>query len=255
MDPSLLTVYTSPFPKKRIGREYDGGYVIVDIPNPTYSLLLAGGICSDISFEEEFITTYHTTCIALDGTIDRLPETTTTDIQFIKKNIHYMNDAEHTNLHDIIDQYEHIFVKMDIEGYEIPWIASLKEEHMNKFEQIVMEFHFPFSLNEGFIFYKLTQTHTLVHFHGNNNCGVRNYEGIIIPNVFECTYLHNKYFTSPPTLNKDTIPGILDMRNIFDYAEIGINYPPFVHNITEKQIANDEEVLEVSQEPCHSLKK
>jgi hypothetical protein len=197
MDPSLLTVYTSPFPKKRIGREYDGGYVIVDIPNPTYSLLLAGGICSDISFEEEFITTYHTTCIALDGTIDRLPETTTTDIQFIKKNIHYMNDAEHTNLHDIIDEYEHIFVKMDIEGYEIPWLLSLSDDNLNKFKQITMEIH---GLNDdsfGFTkenkiecLKKLSNSHYLIHAHANNYNSVKDN----IPDVLELTYIRKNYY-------------------------------------------------------------
>ena len=36
MDPRVLTVYKSPFPKKRIGRDIDGGYVIIDIPNVDY---------------------------------------------------------------------------------------------------------------------------------------------------------------------------------------------------------------------------
>ena len=37
MNPSVLTVYKSPFEKKRIGRDYDGGYIISEIPDIKYS--------------------------------------------------------------------------------------------------------------------------------------------------------------------------------------------------------------------------
>jgi hypothetical protein len=57
---------------------------------------------------------------------------------------------------------------MDIEGGEIPWIESLNNEQMNKFEQIVMEFHFPFTDNEKNTFEKINNTHYLIHFHPNN---------------------------------------------------------------------------------------
>jgi hypothetical protein len=99
---------------------------------------------------------------------------------------------------------------------------------MNKFEQIVMEFHHPFSEREIDVFDKINKSHYLVHFHGNNCCGVRNHYGVIIPNVFECTYLHKKYFTDKPELNTDLIPGNLDMKNTGN-DEIYINYPPFVN--------------------------
>ena len=54
------------------------------------------------------------------------------------------------------------------------------------------------------------------------------YNGVIIPNVFECTYLHKKYFANVPELNKDSIPSILDMKNT-SRDEIYINHPPFVN--------------------------
>ena len=55
MDSYVLTVFKSPFEKKRLGRDYDGGYIIAEIPNVKYTTLLAGGIQTDISFEEDFI--------------------------------------------------------------------------------------------------------------------------------------------------------------------------------------------------------
>ena len=62
---------------------------------------------------------------------------------------------------------------MDIEGSEIEWLNSLNKEQMNKFNQIVMEFHRPFGEKERNTFYKLNKTHILVHFHGNNCRGLR----------------------------------------------------------------------------------
>jgi hypothetical protein len=228
MNPNVLTVYKSPFPKIRLGKDFDGGYIIADIPNVNYSILIAGGIDNDVSFEEEFVNKYtNTKCFAFDGTINNLPSENE-NITFIKKNIGFENNNNVTNLNDIINAYTNIFVKMDIEGGEIPWIKSLSDEQINKFEQLVMEFHLPFTDNEINVFDKINKNHYLIHFHGNNCCGTREHNGVIMPNVFECTYLHKKYFETIPELNTDTIPGVLDMKNI-ENEEIYINYPPFVN--------------------------
>ena len=228
MNPSVLTVYKSPFPKIRLGKDYDGGYIIADLPNIKYDTFLAGGIEYDISFEEHFIEKYpNVKCFAFDGTINALPKSNS-NITFIRKNIGFENNEHITNMHDIINANECIFVKMDIEGGEVPWIKSLNAEQMNKFEQIVMEFHFPFTSNEIDVFDKINKSHYLIHFHGNNCCGVRNHNGVSIPNVFECTYLHKKYFPNIPELNTDVIPSVLDMKNTMN-DEIHIDYPPFVN--------------------------
>jgi hypothetical protein len=228
MDPSVLTVYQSPFQKIRIGKEYDGGYVIAVIPDVKYSLLLAGGVADDISFEEDFINKYGATCIAFDGSINRLPKNNTS-VVFLNKNIGFNNTNTETNLHDFINCNNNIFIKMDIEGGEIPWIKSLSDKQMNKFEQIVMEFHLPYSDKEIDVFDKINTNHILIHLHVNNCCGFRNHRGVSMPNVFECTYVHKKYFTQPIKLNTSPIPDPIDMRNIEGAPECCINWPPFVN--------------------------
>lgn len=228
MDPSVLTVYKSPFPKIRLGKDNDGGYIIAVIPDINYKIFLAGGIETDISFEEDFIKKYpDVKCYAFDGTINGLPHKND-KITFIKKNIGSTNNIHETNIHDIINAHDSFFIKMDIEGGEIPWIKSLSDGQINKFEQIVMEFHFPFTDAEVDVFNNLNKTHYMIHFHGNNCCGVRNHKGVDIPNVFECTYLHKKHFISPPDLNTDPIPSPLDMKNTGN-GEIYLSWPPFVH--------------------------
>ena len=229
MNPYSLTIYKSPFTKIRLGKDNDGGYVFSDIPNVNYSVLIAGGIDRDVSFENDFVKKYpNTKCYAFDGTISTLPDFSS-DITFIKKNIGGENTEKMTNLHDIIDEHECIFIKMDIEGDEIPWINSLSSEQMNKFDQIVIEFHGPFSYNEKFIFDKINRQHYLVHLHGNNCREIICYNGFFMPTLFECTYLHKKYFTSKPEFNTDPIPSELDMPNVVSREDIHINYPPFVY--------------------------
>ena len=229
-----LTVYKSPFTKIRLGKENDGGYVIADIPNINYDIILSGGIDTDISFEHDFVSKYNSLCYAYDSSIDSI-DITHPNITFIKKNINfYVNDLT-TNLHDEINSYSSIFIKMNIEGGEYAWIESLTTEQLSKFEQITMEFHFTMSKTE--FFQKLNQTHYLIHFHGNNCCGTYTDMGIAIPHVFQCTYLHKKYIITPE-LNQDIIPGPLDMNDIAG-PDIFINYPPFVHLIPTDPITSD----------------
>ena len=79
------------------------------------------------------------------------------------------------------------------------------------------------------MFTKLNATHMLVHFHPNNNCqGVKTHEQIMIPDVFECTYLR-KDIAKITGLNREKIPGVLDSANNASRPDIIIDYPPFVN--------------------------
>lgn len=228
MNPQVLTVYKSPFNKKRVGKNNDGGYIIVEIPDVNYDLFLAGGIAYDVSFEEHFLSLYPSVkAYAFDGTINSLPKEIP-QLNFVKKNIGDVETDKITNIHSIINEYNNIFVKMDIEGGEVPWIKSLDDKMLNKFDQIVIEFHNPFYAKEIEMFNKINKNHYLIHFHANNCCGVRKHQNVVIPNIFECTYLHKKYFTTVPEKNKEPIPGPLDMKNTKN-DEIFINHPPFVN--------------------------
>ena len=247
MDPSVLTVYEPPFPKMRLGKDYDGGYVIILVPNPKYSILLSGGISNDISFEAAFCNKFKTKCFAFDASIDKLPSLND-DITFVKKYIGSENNGSYTDLTEYILKYENIFVKMDIEGGEIPWINSLSESSINKFEQICIEFHAPFSNQEIPVFDKLNKSHYLVHFHGNNCCGTRIHKETEIPNVFECTYLHKKYFKEKPLLNKCVIPSPIDMKNVLENDEIYLSGPPFVIKMSIIKKCN-------RQNPFYNFKK
>jgi len=239
MNPNLVTLYKSPFPKKRIGRMADGGYVIADIPYMKYDALIAGGVCDDISFEEDFIRYQGSTdfmVYAYDGTVNDIPRSSfKSQIHFVKKNIGDVDSDTYTNLHVLFSHYTNsaqpkLFVKMDIEGGEVSWIRSLSEDHMNSIAQFVMEFHRPFGSEEADMFKKINQTHIMIHLHPNNACGDRIHQGVFMPEVFECTYLHKRFFNGEAELNTDYIPNdAVDVRNIAWNQEIYMGHPPFVH--------------------------
>ena len=81
----------------------------------------------------------NTQCIAYDGTIPGI-NISNKNITFVKKNINTFNDNNNTNLYSDIESNNNIFLKMDIEGYEIPWINTLSYKQLNKFSQISESF-------------------------------------------------------------------------------------------------------------------
>jgi hypothetical protein len=60
---------------------------------------------------------------------------------------------------------------------------------------------------------KINKTHTLVHFHANNGCKIQMVEGILLPHVYELTFIRNE-FVPEKVRNTDALPTKLDMRNI-----------------------------------------
>ena len=235
-----LTVYKSPFPKKRLGKINDGGYIVCDISGINYDCFLSAGIECDTSFEEDFLKEYpNLICYAFDGTINSFPSDNS-NMLWIKKNIGNTNTKSTTNLHNLLEKYNNIFIKMDIEGAEIEWLESLNETHMNNISQLVIEFHNPFSEREKQIFKKINKTHSLLHFHGNNCCGTRTYEGIEVPKIFECTYINKKYIKDNLELNDEVIPSSLDSPNLVNKSEIFINHPPFVNFKNEFELESEE---------------
>lgn len=153
--------------KTRIGQDGDGGYCILLQNN--YDLLLSGGIAYDTSFEDHFLKLYdNIVCEAFDGSINSIPENSNKKIHFTKKFIGFDNNNNYTNCHHIINKYNDIFVKMDIEEGEYDFFRSLSEKQIQKFKQIVLEVHFPNTIRRWNLLNKLAKTHYLIHVHGNN---------------------------------------------------------------------------------------
>jgi hypothetical protein len=230
----LLKVYR--FDKKcRYGANTDGGYVTADLGN-VYDCYISAGISNEESFSRDFINKYNMNeynSFGFDGTIHNYPYNYTKNISFIQKNINSFDDDNNTNLSFLMSKYENIFLKMDIEGGEYPWLLNINEEYLKKFKQIVIEFHG--ITNDGWncsyddkvkCLEKLSNTHYIVHAHGNNNSHVINN----IPDVIELTYVNKNYFDSVPELNTQSLPiSNLDFQNHYGFDEINLNFYPFVN--------------------------
>jgi hypothetical protein len=229
----LLKVYNFDN-KYRCGVDQDGGYVLAELDGK-YDCYISAGISNEESFSRDFINKYKMTkynSYAFDGTIDDYPYHYTKDITFIKKNINSFFDDNNANLAYLSNIYNNIFLKMDIEGGEYPWLLQIKEEKLLNFKQIIIEFH-GITDNGWKCRYddkvkcleKLSKTHYIVHAHGNNYAKVVNN----IPDVIELTYVNKKYFKSVPKLNTIPLPIInLDFPNNTSINDINLNFYPFV---------------------------
>ena len=231
----LLKVYN--FDNKiRLGCNRDGGYIVGELDG-SYDCYISAGVGDDESFSRDFINKYkmnECNCFAFDGSIDTYPYNYTKNIAFIKKYINNYNDDNNTNLFDLINNYNNIFLKMDIEGGEYPWLLNINDTQLDKFKQIVFEFHG--ITNDGYncnyddkvkCFDKLSKTHYIIHAHGNNHGHCVNY----IPDVIELTYINKKYFNIEPELNKHILPiPNLDFPNHNQATDINLNFYPFVNN-------------------------
>jgi len=230
----LLKVYN--FEKKvRCGTNSDGGYVIADLDGG-YDCYISAGISYEESFSRDFINKYNmneNNSFGFDATIDNYPNHYTNKISFIKKNINNFNDDNNTNLSFLTESYNNIFLKIDIEGGEYKWLLGIDENQLNKFKQIVIEFHGVNDDSWGCNYSdkikcleKISKTHYIVHAHGNNHSLL-----IInnVPCVIELTYVNKNYFNSTPDFNEEPLPIFnLDFPNRFNSDDINLNFYPFV---------------------------
>ncbi len=215
--------------KVRLGNKNDGGYVIGEISND-YDCYISCGISNEESFSRDFINKYNIqNSYGFDGTIEKYPIEYTDKINFIKKNINNFNDENNDDLVNIIEKYEKIFLKMDIEGGEYNWIKDIDEKYLDKFQQIVIEFHdLGVSHFEKKIecLKKMNNNFYIIHAHANN------YDRIFydIPKTIELTFLNKKLFDKIPELNITNLPiNQLDFPNCDWKKDIILNFYPFVN--------------------------
>lgn len=241
-----LIVYKSPYQKLRVGNPNgDGGYIVVDLPTiengtgQTYDHFISGGISNDISFEKHFLSLHpYIKCDAYDGTIPSLPEDVK-NIKFYKENLN-----ESTNIDKMINDYNNIFMKIDIEGHEYSFINEIiKRKLFHKIKQLVIEIHTPGDIKlhptyfKGLdhithktmfqLFHCMNRTHKLVHFHPNNNPLLHTYNGTIIPNVFECTFIRVDDPKLKFVYNDEAIPSPLDRPNVSRCPDVRLSGYPY----------------------------
>lgn len=204
----------------RIGRDNDGGYVVVDDISKN-DFLISMGVADDTSFEEQ-ISSRVSGMHLYDNSIEELPA-------IIDNSTFFKEKINNTSMH-IVDRApkdKDLILKIDIEGYEWEFFSALPFDQMNRFRQIIVEIHwlsndknlnarlFPLQVLE-----KINCTHQIVSLHPNNCAPAVNYKGLIVPTVIELGLLRK---TDYEFVDGDSVPKELFMLNNPDFPEI-VNY-------------------------------
>lgn len=243
-----LILYNPIQNKIRIGRNGDGGYVIVD--NYNYDCFISAGLLEEITFELDFVKKYPNLLnVVFDGSIEK-PINLPSNIEFVKKFIGINDNYTFTNLKKYVTEYNNVFIKLDIEGEEWEWIKSF-EDFFPKVKQIVFEAHGIFfgDVPDFFKFYFsnslkiewpnnildslkiLNKTHYLVHVHQNSISPFIKFNENFYPTVFDLTFIRKD--SEIEGLNKNKLPiknidfptGSPYMSN--DFIERDMNFYPF----------------------------
>ena len=191
----------------RVGKHNDGGYIMVD-NFKNFGVAYSFGVCDDISWDTDMANRGYE-IFMYDPTINAIPEQND-KFHFFKEGIagfefknHSLNTLDyfiqkngHTNNNDII-------LKMDVEGAEWSFLATVSSETLSKFDQMVFEFHDLIQAKDQSVMNatlacikKISQTHSLVHLHANNYDSFLFLDDeILVPNVLELTYVKKANYT------------------------------------------------------------
>lgn len=136
----LIKIYNTEYNKIRIGRNKDGGYIVLDELCKNTKYLYSYGIGDDISFESDFIKKYGSVVRCLDHTITNFNDPNK-NIFYLNHGIGYGNNCitikEHLKMYNDIGSK---ILKIDIEWDE--WDLILNEhDQLSNFEQIIIELH------------------------------------------------------------------------------------------------------------------
>ncbi len=216
----------------RVGRPYDGGYIMVDDFADT-RVIYSCGINDDVSWDLDMVSRCQAEIFMYDHTIDALPENHPR-FHFFKTGITGTYDPSRPELESLprlIEKNGHtddwnIVLKMDIEGSEYHVFGEIDLDTMMRFSQIVLEFHF-LTLRDlenqiCFVLDKLNATHQAVHVHGNNCSPSIAYGGKVLPEVLEVTYIRKDRCQFKNSTRY--FPAKIDMPNNPDDKDIDLGY-------------------------------
>lgn len=197
-----LKIYKTNLSLERIGPMNDGGYILSNNLKDI-DICISPGVAASFEFERHLKKDWNIESILIDGTLEKSLEEkiiNLNEFRFIKKNLSNKDTKTQISLDYILKTLvnKKIILQMDIEGFEYEILSNISEKNINKFDQMIIEFHDIFLIKKGIfnrkffkIINKINKFFTLVHIHPNNCCDVFEVNSIKIPNVFEATFINN----------------------------------------------------------------
>ncbi len=208
------------FQKIRIGRSFDGGYILVDDfsgVDAAFSFGVSDDASWDLDIAERRIPVHQ-----FDHTIDKGPVAHPL-ITFHKVRIAAADAPGSARLDTLAGRLlansRKAILKIDIEGDEWPVFAAASPATLDKFSQIVCELH-GFNLlgdpaKYDYPMAVLTKLKTLfevVHVHGNNAQPATNVFNVILPVFLEVTLANRRHYQFAET--NEIFPTPLDQPNL-----------------------------------------
>lgn len=229
---------------KRMGHQFDGGYIVHYPSLKDADLLLNYGVGYKVDFEQEFYKETGKPTLAFDPTlydistfghhlrggfiqllrqtknllkwVIKRPSLKNYKITFINEGLiekdsgKYKSLATHFAEYDLYDK--NIILKIDVEGAEYPVFNDPKVYGLlNNTIQVLMELHNIDQHLESLEYFmdNISKTHTLIHIHSNNHAGTFKMDGKNVPETLEVSFLLNKYVTwQEPTTDSYPLAGL-----------------------------------------------
>ena len=212
----------------RVGGNNDGGYLVPDDLDGVKHCF-SPGVGHTASFELDCLKRGITSFLA-DGSVNS-PPIDLPGCKFLKKFVSAHSDERTITIDDWVNSSlptnfkDDLILQMDIEGGEFEIILSTPVKTLKRFRIIVVEFHHAeaLRLNEFYnIFYmtlmKIRSEFEVVHIHPNNYGELSNIAGILMPRIFEVTFLRKDRIKQ--RLSITSLPHPLDQPNLIDREDI-----------------------------------
>ena len=195
----------------RKGDNKDGGYVTVNDLDKR-DTLFSIGVGDNISFDLDCENQVSKIVFVDDSVPDFRPPNDNYSLH--RKKLGIIDDNLSITLDKLLNTYPSAdyILKIDIEGDEWKILSSLPTKTLNKFRQIIIEFHSIFDFTElgskQITFSQLLATHLPVVAHPNNIGGYQVIGNQLFPNVLETTWLRRNSYE----FVKGTNSRVLDLQ-------------------------------------------
>ena len=194
--------------KVRVGAASDGGYVMLDdVVNPSVALSL--GVGDNTSWDHR-MADFGVLVHQYDHTVPP-PPNQPSRIVFHPKQIVDAPDGLGATLEEALlavtsgDPDIRAILKIDIEGSEWPVLDATPDAVLQRFDQIVCEYHdFGRAVDSDWfrraarVIRKLGLHFQVIHIHANNNGAMAVVGGVSFPSILEVTYANRSRYTFQP---------------------------------------------------------
>jgi hypothetical protein len=208
------------FRKVRLGRDFDGGYILLD-DFVDIGAALSFGVSDDVSWDLD-IAARNILVHQFDHTVERSPVDNPL-FRFYRQRVSGTVVPGAVSLDSIVERClagcERAILKIDIEGDEWEVFKSASPASLERFSQIVCEFHaLKHAGDVGWSEYfqdtltKLRAVFEVVHVHGNNAGPFVNIANVVLPDLLEVTFANRRYYEFAET--NEIFPTALDQPNL-----------------------------------------